>query len=265
MRDYDRVKAVIECQSQGGGESPSLDVLAAEVGLSVSQFYGLCQRWAGVSPEGFVRQLSAMETRRLLVGAGSVMNAALSVSFEVASSEDIESGGAGWQLYGGLVETPFGEALVGCTPRGICKLAFVDSAAIREREWGALRDLWPRAEFVRDDVRVAAALAGVFEGGENAVEPLCLWLRGTEFQVKVWRALAELKVGELVSYGELARRMGAPKSVRAVGTAVGRNPVAYLLPCHRVIPASGKVVGNYHWGPERKRAILLWERLRFSE
>jgi AraC family transcriptional regulator of adaptative response/methylated-DNA-[protein]-cysteine methyltransferase len=157
--------------------------------------------------------------------------------------------------------SPFGDALLALTPRGICRLAFLGAggaAAARDE----LAAAWPAATLRRDDAGTAPAAAAVFAGAGDA--PLRLWVRGTNFQVAVWRALLRIPEGAVTSYGELAAAAGRPGAARAVGQAVGANPVAYLIPCHRVIRGAG-APGGYRWGPERKRALLAWEAARAAQ
>jgi AraC family transcriptional regulator of adaptative response/methylated-DNA-[protein]-cysteine methyltransferase len=217
----------------------------------------------------------------------------LCVSLEAASPGELKSGGEGWTISAGFAESPFGTCLIASGPRGICHLSFVESERAGEAADGAalaaLRDEWPQARIIRDD-GLAARLArriftpgiavhqrstGILPVGMNlaplnatgrmpvplsspARAPLRAFVRGTAFQVRVWRALVEVPHGALVSYGRLAAALGRPTAARAVGTAVARNSIAYLIPCHRVIRETG-VVGDYQWGNVRKRAMLAWE------
>jgi AraC family transcriptional regulator of adaptative response/methylated-DNA-[protein]-cysteine methyltransferase len=185
----------------------------------------------------------------------------LTVTLEAMTPGEIRAAGQGVTIRHGVTTTPFGSAFVAETPRGLCRLAFVDDDD-GATELGALRVLWPRAEFVRDDARAAELVASIwsFPGSHRGVTfPLAV--TGTNFQVQVWRALLELEPGETVTYGALARRLGRPDAARAVGTAVGANPVAWVIPCHRVLRAGG-VLGGYRWGPARKQMIRRWEERR---
>lgn len=178
---------------------------------------------------------------------------------EAASPGELKSGGDGWTMTAGFAESPFGRCLVALSPRGFCHLSFVDPGEDKA-EWSALQSCWPRAQWRREDKAVSRLIGRVFtrESGSASKPMPRVFVRGTAFQIRVWRALMQVKPGTLVSYSRLAAAIGRPNAARAVGTAVARNPVAYLIPCHRVIRETG-AVGNYRWGSVRKRAILAWE------
>lgn len=183
----------------------------------------------------------------------------LGVILEVASSKEIVAGGRGWIVSAGLVETLFGTCLIGQCPRGICHVSFDDSAD-GAAEMVALQAAWPQAQLWRDDTLAQRLAARIFSHNSNGgAEPLHVFVHGTSFQIEVWRALLQVPWGTLVSYGHIAMAIGRSKAVRAVGTAVGKNPVSVLIPCHRVIRENGEI-GHYHWGVERKRALIAWER-----
>jgi AraC family transcriptional regulator of adaptative response/methylated-DNA-[protein]-cysteine methyltransferase len=192
-----------------------------------------------------------------LSGAGRLHD--LCINLEAASPGEIKAGGEGWTIVAGYAESPFGECLIAESPRGICHLSFED-------EWARIECDWPNAELVRDDQKADEICESIFLEGRSLSQPgttrrssLRLLVRGTAFQVKVWRALLEIPQGKLASYGRLAELVGNPKASRAVGTAVGNNPIGYLIPCHRVIRETG-AMGGYRWGAERKRAIQVWEK-----
>lgn len=178
---------------------------------------------------------------------------------KVASPRELKSGGEGWTITAGFAESPFGRCLVALSPRGLCHLSFVNPGK-DAAEWSALRASWPRARWRRDDRVASQLIRWVFKRKPgSASEPkLRAFVRGTVFQVRVWKALMQVKPGMLVSYGRLAASIGRPTAARAVGAAVGRNPLAYFIPCHRVIRETG-AIGDYRWGSVRKRAILAWE------
>ncbi|HSO06492.1 MAG TPA: methylated-DNA--[protein]-cysteine S-methyltransferase, partial [Pelomicrobium sp.] len=165
-------------------------------------------------------------------------------------------GGAGLAIRWGIHPSPFGDVFAALTARGVCRLAFVDDEAA---ERAALAAAWPQARLLRDDAAVAALTAAAFAGDGSAKPPL--WVRGTNFQIAVWRALLRVPDGAVCTYGDLAAAIGRPSAARAVGQAVGANPVACLIPCHRVIRGIG-ALGGYRWGPQRKRALLAWEAAR---
>lgn len=280
MADYERIEKVIRHLAANHRQQPDLQRLAAVAGLSLHDFHRLCKTWAGTTPKDLVQHLTALEARKLLRADGDVHGAALEVglpglarlhdlqvSLEAASPGEIRSGGAGWVIRWGSGRTPFGQALLAWTPRGIARLSFVNAAGEGARElleW--LQREWPGAEWKRDERHARRWLRAMFQPGSllctAAGEPL-RWqvlVRGSPFQQKVWRALVELPAGRVVTYSGLARRIGSPRSARAVGAAAGDNPVAFLIPCHRVIQASG-ACGHYRWGAERKKAMLVWERI----
>ncbi len=274
MSDYQRVAEIIEYLAQNFREQPDLDSLASMVGLSTFHFHRLFRRWAGTTPKTFLQHLTAEEAKRLLRGGDSVLDTALDVglsgpgrlhdlcvSLEAASPGEIKSGGEGWDITGGFCETPFGQALIAIGPRGVCGFAFVAEAASLNAEWIALQESWPNAKLQRNDESAQTVAQSIFSYDQvrSHREPIRLLVKGTTFQTRVWRALVEIPLGQVRSYTQIAARLASARSARAVGSAVSRNPIAFLIPCHRVIHASG-MPGNYHWGATRKRAILAWER-----
>jgi AraC family transcriptional regulator of adaptative response/methylated-DNA-[protein]-cysteine methyltransferase len=264
MDGYQRIAAAIDYLIERRAEQPSLDEVAARVGLSRFHFQRLFKRYAGVTPKQFLAALTLESAKPLLDRNASVLDAALDVglssparlhdhfiSIDAMSPGEYKSGGRGMRATYGFAPTPFGTIRVVQTAHGIAMLDFVEEVAPIEPASTPLH----HATFVRDDSeakRVADLAFG--EGGE----PLRLHLHGTNFQLRVWNALLALDPGERVSYGQLAGAIGAPTASRAVGNALAVNPVALLIPCHRVIASSG-AVGNYKWGERRKRALLAWE------
>jgi AraC family transcriptional regulator of adaptative response/methylated-DNA-[protein]-cysteine methyltransferase len=291
MNDYERIATLIRYIDLHRAEQPSLEVLAAEAGLSSFHFHRLFSAWAGVTPKDFLQCLSLAHARALLRDGETVLDAAyaaglsgpgrlhdLSVSLDAATPGEIKSGGEGWTLSAGFAQTPFGECLIAMAPRGVCHLSFLEEGMGHDEALQALREEWPRADLHRDDAAArdmaammfVAPAAGVREipvrstqGRVNqpGAPTLRVLVRGSAFQVRVWRALLAIPSGALVSYGGLARALGSPSAARAVGSAVAKNAIAYLIPCHRVIRETG-VVGEYRWGHERKRAMLAWEGSR---
>lgn len=275
MDDYERIARVIRYLDEHHTEQPDLTALAAHVGLSPSHFHRLFSTWAAITPKDFLQCLTLAHAKALLRAGNSVLDAALSsglsgpgrlhdlcVNLEAASPGELKSGGAGWTIVAGFAVTPFGQCLVGESPRGICHLAFVEPAQATA-EWAALQARRPQAQLQRDDATAAQFCAHIFAHPrgirmQSAQSPLRAFVHGTVFQLRVWRALLQVPPGMLVSYGHLATALGKPTAARAVGTAVAQNPLAYLVPCHRVIRETG-VVGDYHWGRTRKRALLAWE------
>jgi len=272
MNDYLRIERVIRYLDEAHTKQPDLEGLADYVGLSPFHFHRLFSAWAGISPKDFLQCLTLSHAKAMLRQGESVMSAALTaglsgpgrlhdlcVSLEAASPGEMKSGGAGWTLVAGYVDTHFGRCLVAESPRGVCHLAFVepgDDAAA----WEALVVSWPGARLHRDDAHVQGLAERIFisPGRMDSGPALRAFVRGTAFQVRVWRALLQIPRGALVSYGHLAALLGQPGAARAVGGAVGKNPLALLIPCHRVIRETG-AVGDYRWGRLRKRAIMVWE------
>jgi AraC family transcriptional regulator of adaptative response/methylated-DNA-[protein]-cysteine methyltransferase len=273
-REFARMTRAIEFIEREYLRQPKLGEIARHVGLSEFHFNRLFRRWTGLTPKQYLAEITSRAANRALQAEPSVLDAAhsvglsgggrlhdLTVTLEAMTPGEIRAAGQGVTIRHGVTTTPFGSAFVAETPRGLCRLAFVDDDD-GATELGALRVLWPRAEFVRDDARAAELVASIwsFPGSHRGVTfPLAV--TGTNFQVQVWRALLELEPGETVTYGALARRLGRPDAARAVGTAVGANPVAWVIPCHRVLRAGG-VLGGYRWGPARKQMIRRWEERR---
>ncbi len=276
MNDYDRIEAVIRHLDENFQEQPDLTRLAQRAGLSPFHFHRLFSSWAGVTPKDFLQCLTLSEVKKQLREGKSVLAASLDsglsgpgrlhdlcVELEAASPGEIKSGGEGWTLTAGFAESPFGKCLIAESPRGICHLSFTGS----ERNDSALAGIqkqWPRAGVVRNDAHAAKLSKKIFvhsrQTGMGSVL-LRAFVKGTDFQVRVWRALLNVRPGTLVTYGDLARAVKKPSAARAVGTAVGDNPVAFLIPCHRVIRETG-VTGEYHWGRTRKQLMIGWENVR---
>lgn len=271
MSDYDRIADVIRYLDEHHDEQPSLATLAARVGLSPAHFHRLFSAWAGITPKDFLQCLTVAHAKELLRQGESVLDAALGsglsgpgrlhdlcVSLEAASPGEVKARGLGWTIVVGFAETPFGTCLIGESPRGICHLSFV-APARDEAAFDVIHDDWPEAKRRRDDWAAQQTANKIFARGETPSRSgLRVLVRGTEFQVKVWRALLSIPPGVLVSYGNLAAAIGQPTAARAVGSAVASNSLAYLIPCHRVIRETG-VLGDYRWDPIRKRAMLAWE------
>ena len=270
MNDYERVATVIRFLDRHHTDQPDLNELAAAAGLSPFHFHRLFSAWAGVTPKDFLQCLTLEHVKQLLRDGDNVFDAALNaglsgpgrlhdlcVTLEAASPGEMKNGGAGVQIDYGFVETPFGEALIAETKRGICHLSFIDG---RPRARDLLTSQWPNAKLNRNDARIADLSAKIFTQVRDAARrpTLRAFVRGTPFQLRVWRALLRVPSGSLTTYGRLAEAIGQSQAARAVGSAVGANPIAFIIPCHRVIRETG-ALGNYHWDPIRKRAILGWE------
>jgi AraC family transcriptional regulator, regulatory protein of adaptative response / methylated-DNA-[protein]-cysteine methyltransferase len=273
VSDYERVASVIRYLDEHHGEQPDLATLARRVGLTPFHFHRLFSKWAGVTPKDFLQCLTASHVRQLLREGASVLSAALDaglsgpgrlhdlcVQLDAASPGELKSGGAGCEIVYGIAPTPFGDWIAAQNQRGICHLAFIEdpSAAIE-----SLRHDWPRARLIRDNAAAARLTDRVFDAkaGQGSARPLKAFVRGTSFQLRVWRALLRVPSGALVTYGQLAAAVGNADAARAVGGAVGSNSLAVLIPCHRVIRETG-VVGEYRWGTVRKRSLIAWESTR---
>jgi AraC family transcriptional regulator, regulatory protein of adaptative response / methylated-DNA-[protein]-cysteine methyltransferase len=269
--DYDVIRKVIEFISKDYRDQPSLDLLAEVTGLEATALQKLFTRWAGLSPKAFLQAVTMDHARRLLDDGLPLLDAAyevglsgpsrlhdLFVTHEAMSPGDFKTRGGALTIRYGFHPSPFGLALIMATERGICGLAFANE----DGEEAALADMtrrWPDATYVRDDAAVAGEAAIVFDPSRwSAERPLRIVLIGTDFQVRVWQSLLEVPMGKATTYGTIARKIGAPKAARAVGAAVGANPISFVVPCHRAVGATGALTG-YHWGLTRKRAMLGWE------
>jgi len=269
-REFARMTRAIEFIEREYQRQPRLAEIAKHVGLSDFHFNRLFRRWTGLTPKQYLAEVTGRAAGNALRNEPSVMDAAhsvglsgggrlhdLTVTLEAMTPGEIRAGGAGVTIRHGIAATPFGTAFFAETPRGLCRLAFVDSAS-DAKELKLLREEWPKAKFVRDDER-ATTLVDTIWGHKNVTLPLAVC--GTNFQVQVWRALLELEGAQTVSYSTLARRLGKPDGARAVGNAVGANPIAWVIPCHRVLRAGGQL-GGYRWGTARKQMIRRWEERR---
>ena len=268
---YRRIAQAIEFLRDHHREQPELRDLAANIGLSESHTQRLFSRWVGISPKRFLQYLTVEHAKRQMQATGDLLNLALDtglsgpgrlhdlfVTMEAMSPGEFKRAATGLEIRYGLGPTPFGTALIASTSRGICHLSFVDSTRA-DRTIETLREAWSTATLVADDVGSAKLLARVFEPPDDGRgQGLSLWVSGSNFQIQVWRAMLRLPFGGLVSYRQLAESIGRPNAARAVGTAVARNRIAYLIPCHRVLRGNGEC-GDYHWGSTRKAAINGWE------
>jgi len=236
--DYSRIEKAILYLQDHFQEQPGLEALAEQVGLSPYHFQRLFKRWAGISPDLFVSVDAVTPGQYRIMGSG------LKISY-------------------GFHPSPFGPCLVALTDRGICSLSFVDAQEQR-KSVAALERQWPQAKLEESRERTEAVARRIFaEPRDREAHPFALFLKGTNFQIKVWEALLRIPCGNVSTYRDIAGSIGSPQATRAVGNAVGANPVAYLIPCHRVIRSSG-VIGNYRYGTVRKQAILGWELAQLS-
>ena len=269
--DYDTVRKVIEKISLDYRGQPSLEALAAEVGETPTGLQKLFTRWAGLSPKGFLQAVTLDHARRLLDQGLPLLDTAfevgmsgpgrlhdLFVTHEAMSPGDYKSRGQGLSIRYGYHPSPFGTALLMVTERGLAGLAFCDAGGERE----ALQDMearWRNAAFVEDAGATAPYAARIFDPARwRADEPLRVVLIGSDFQLRVWEALLKIPMNRARTYSSIAAEIGRPAASRAVGAAIGANPVSFVVPCHRALGKTGALTG-YHWGLTRKRAMLGWE------
>jgi AraC family transcriptional regulator of adaptative response/methylated-DNA-[protein]-cysteine methyltransferase len=269
--DYAVVRRAIACISQEWRSQPGVEAIAHACGVTPDDLHHLFRRWAGLTPKEFMAAITLDHARQLLRDHASVLDAAyavglsgpgrlhdLFVSHEAMSPGEWKAGGEGLTLAYGFHPSPFGDALVIATDRGLAGLAFADPDE-RDRALSDMQRRWPRAQFREDPVRTAALARRIFDPAQwSGDRPLRVVMIGTDFEVRVWEALMKIPMGRVATYSDIAANLHAPKAARAVGAAVGKNPLAFVVPCHRVIGKSGDLTG-YHWGLTRKRAMLGWE------
>jgi len=265
-QDYRRIEKAIRFLEEHFREQPSLDEIAAAVHLSNYHFQRLFKRWAGVTPIQFLHALTLDYTKEKLDESRSLLDVSLDaglsgparlhdlfVTFEAVTPGEYKKMGAGVDIEYGFHPTPFGECLLAMTGRGVCHLAFVEDED-RMAAFEVLRESWPRANFRENKKSTLVLMKDIFTP-DRRDRPFHLFLKGTNFQVQVWRCLVALPKGKIFSYQDVAALLGQPRSVRAVAKAIAANPVGYLIPCHRVIASSG-AIHRYRWGTARKKAIL---------
>ncbi len=297
MSDYGRIEKAIAYLVEHATEQPGLQDVAAHVQMSPFHFQRMFGRWAGTTPKRFLQVLTLEHGKRLLEESRSLLDVSDAVglsgpsrlhdhfvTIEAVTPGEYKTGGRGLDIEYGIHDTPFGAMFVAVTPRGICRAGFVEHTALDEA-LGEIRRAWPQAQLVPNERTTRDAVAAMFRrrsigarGREAWVSgigpsahadgsgqrPLSLHVSGTNFQLAVWHALLRIPEGAVVSYADLARLVDRPRASRAVGNAVGANPVALLIPCHRVIRESG-ALGDYRWGASRKRIIQTWERMQIAQ
>ncbi|MGH6777228.1 MAG: methylated-DNA--[protein]-cysteine S-methyltransferase [Bradyrhizobium sp.] len=271
LRDYDSVRRAIAFISDHWRTQPTIEAMADAAGVTPDELHLLFRRWAGLTPKAFMQALTLDHAKNLLRGSASVLDAALDsglsgpgrlhdlfVTHEAMSPGEWKTGGAGLTLRYGFHPSPFGTAIVMATGRGLAGVAFADAGG----EQAALADMtgrWPKATYVEDYLATAPLAQRIFDPKLwRADQPLRVVLIGTDFEVRVWETLLKIPMGRAVSYSDIALKLKAPKAARAVGAAIGKNPVSFVVPCHRALGKDGKLTG-YHWGLTRKQAILGWE------
>jgi AraC family transcriptional regulator of adaptative response/methylated-DNA-[protein]-cysteine methyltransferase len=271
VRDYDSVRRAIAFISKSWRSQPTIEAMADAAGVTPDELHHLFRRWAGLTPKAFMQALTLDHAKGLLRNSASVLDAALDsglsgpgrlhdlfVTHEAMSPGEWKNGGDGMRLAFGFHPSPFGAAIVIASDRGLAGLAFADSGG----EPAALADMkrrWPNATYVEDQARTATLAQRVFDTKLwRADQPLRVVLIGTDFEVRVWQTLLKIPLGKATTYSSIAANVDRPKASRAVGAAVGKNPVSFVVPCHRVLGKSGALTG-YHWGLTRKQAMLGWE------
>jgi AraC family transcriptional regulator, regulatory protein of adaptative response / methylated-DNA-[protein]-cysteine methyltransferase len=271
VSDYNHVRRAIAFISESWRDQPPLEDIAAHVGLSASHMQHVFTRWAGLSPKAFVQAITLNHARALLRESASILDAAyevglsgpgrlhdLFVTHEGMTPGTYKARGRGVTIAYGFHPSPFGTALVMTTEAGLCGLAFADEG----EEAAALADMcarWPEADYVEESQMTGAYAGRIFDPERwRSDTPLRIVFIGTDFEIRVWETLLRIPFGKASTYSDIATHIGKPRASRAVGTAVGRNPVSFVVPCHRVFGKSGSLCG-YHWGLTRKRAILGWE------
>ncbi|MBN9041642.1 MAG: 6-O-methylguanine DNA methyltransferase [Rhizobiales bacterium 62-47] len=271
LRDYDSVRRAIAFISEHWRAQPTIEAMADAAGVTADELHHLFRRWAGLTPKAFMQALTLDHAKGLLRDSASVLDAALDsglsgpgrlhdlfVTHEAMSPGEWKAGGAGMTMRYGFHASPFGTAIVIASGRGLAGLAFADPG----EEQTALADMrrrWPRATCVEDHAGTAPLAQRIFDTRLwRADQPLRVVLIGTDFEVRVWEALLKIPMGRATTYSDIACNVQSPKASRAVGAAVGKNPVSFVVPCHRVLGKSGALTG-YHWGVTRKQAMLGWE------
>lgn len=272
--NYQRIATAIDYLQRHFKEQPDLEAIAEKVHLSPFHFQRLFTEWAGVSPKKFLQFISLSHAKNMLrepqhslfdvaddtglSGTGRLHD--LFVNIEGMTPGEYKNGGENLKIEYSFSDSPFGRLLIASTQKGICHVAFEEEGS---NSFSVLNGQFPKANFKTVQNPLHLQVSSVFNCEWDAAHPLKLHLKGTDFQLKVWEALLKIPMGQLKSYGQIAKEIARPNASRAVGTAIGSNPVAYLIPCHRVIQ-SGGLIGGYMWGPTRKTAIIGWEASRVS-
>jgi AraC family transcriptional regulator of adaptative response/methylated-DNA-[protein]-cysteine methyltransferase len=271
MTDFERIEKAILYIQENFKRQPDLDEVARQVHVSPFHFQRMFKEWAGVSPKKFLQYISLGHAKKLLQENHTLADASfetglsgtgrlhdLFISIESMTPGEYKSGGEGLEINYQFEQTPFGRVIIASTPKGICFLAFVDR---EEKALSGLKENFPNARFRHCGDSIQDQALQVFRTEGNNLRKIKLHLKGTPFQVKVWEALLHIPMGDISTYSKVATFMDLPQASRAVGSAIARNPVAFLIPCHRVIRSTG-VIGEYHWGSTRKTAMIGWEAAR---
>jgi len=273
-QDYDTVRRAIEYLTKRFREQPEVEAVAAAAGTDPRRLNELFRRWCGLTPKAFLQAVTLDNAKKLLAQSPNILETSyelglsgpgrlhdLFVVHEAMSPGEWKSGGEGLEIRYGFHPSPFGTALVMMTPRGLCGLAFSDPG----KEAAALKDMrtrWKNASYVEDSAATADVAARIFQSDRWQPDtPLRVVLIGTDFEVRVWQTLLKVPLGRAATYSDVARKIGKDNAARAVGAAVGKNPISFVVPCHRIVGTNGALTG-YHWGLTRKRAMLGWEQAK---
>lgn len=270
--DYETVRAAIAYLSEAGPDELDLPRFARALGKTPRQLTDLFRNWCGLSPKSFAQAVALDHAKALLREKESVLDTTyevglsstsrlhdLFVTHEAMPPGVFRAGGAGIDMVWGAAPSPFGTAVITATPYGISGIGFADGETSVEAAFEDLAARWPNARFTRNDAEIVPLAARIFDPARwDPERPVRIVLIGTDFEVKVWETLLDIPCGRATTYAEVAKKIGRPSAARAVGAAVGKNPVSFVVPCHRVVGSSGALTG-YHWGLPRKRAILGWE------
>lgn len=275
MSDYDRIAEAISFIASRVNSQPTLQEVARHLHLSPFHFQRLFSRWAGVTPKRFLQVLTLERAKQLLNESKPLLEVSDSlglssgsrlydhfVHLEAVTPGEYKKGGVGLAIEYGVHDTPFGKAFVAITHRGICDFAFLECAKIDPHLTGLLKK-WPHAAVHENHQRTRAVIKVMFGGEKKLDRPISLYVTGTNFQISVWKALLQIAPATVASYSQVAAAIGHPNSARAVGLAAGANPIAFLIPCHRIIRQNGQL-GGYRWSETRKQAIHAWESARYA-
>ena len=271
LSDYEIVKRAIAYTTENYRAQPQVEAIAHAAGTDPRHLNELFRRWCGLSPNVFLQSVTLDHARKILRESPNILDASyelglsgpgrlhdLFVTHEAMSPGEWKTGGEGLEIHYGFHPSPFGSALILATARGLCGLAFADIGGER----AALDDMksrWPNARYIEDSARTVPYAQRIFDSGKWQPDtPLRVVLIGTDFEVRVWETLLKIPMGRATTYSDIAKKLARPKAARAVGAAVGKNPISFVVPCHRVVGKSGALTG-YHWGLTRKRAMLGWE------
>jgi AraC family transcriptional regulator, regulatory protein of adaptative response / methylated-DNA-[protein]-cysteine methyltransferase len=274
--NYKRIEEAIRFLENNVQRQPELDEVAEQVHLSPFHFQRIFAEWAGISPKRFLQYLTVDFLKEKLVASRNIVEAAeeaglssqsrvydLFTTLEAVTPQEYKQKGSGLRIEYGFHETPFGIALVGVTERGICWLSFVATDEEPTVELEKMKQHWNNSVFHVDEKLTAAVATNIFTSGISTGKKLNVLVKGTNFQVKVWEALLKLPAGTVTTYQDIAKAINNPNALQAVGSAVGSNHIAYLIPCHRVIRKDG-ILGEYRWSPTRKKSMIGWEMAKAS-